>query len=140
MGFAVSASFTERGIAARHAALKTERFVEAKERVVAKWFHQANQACEIVVGKPRGQMIMEEIAARHGFTIADLKGVRRHPPLIVARHHAMYEVARQCKNLSIVKIGLMFRRDHTTLLAALRRWPEKAARHGISCMPMDGRS
>lgn len=65
--------------------------------------------------------IIARVAAEHGFTIGDILGPRRSKPLIRARHLAMAEVSERRRDLSLLTLGRIFNRDHTTILHALRR-------------------
>jgi hypothetical protein len=64
--------------------------------------------------------ILEAAAKRHGFTLSDLRSTKREPALSAARHDAMYE-AHQTKRFSYPSIGKALRRDHTTVMYAVRR-------------------
>jgi chromosomal replication initiation ATPase DnaA len=72
--------------------------------------------------------IISRIAEAHGFTLADILGPRRTAGLVVARHAAIAEVAREHPRLSLPRIGMIFGgRDHTTILHALRKAQAGAA-------------
>lgn len=66
-------------------------------------------------------IIDEVLADFPGVTWADLKGERRTREFIIPRHLAMYEIYAQRKNMSLPMIGRLFRRDHTTILSAVRK-------------------
>ena len=151
MVFAVSASFTERGIMARKQQrlaqqiaapdilrIADARQAEAREARMMAMFHEAHTLIDIEAVTPPGQRIMREIAEEHGFSPAQIRGPRRDRSLIRARHHAIYEVARRCPDLSLNQIGGIFRRDHTSILWAIREWPSKAALAGIAVEPIRG--
>lgn len=78
--------------------------------------------------------LMEEVAAQHGLTGSDILGRRRDMQIADARAHAAYELRRH--GPSLTQLGTLMRRDHTTILAALRRWPARAAALGIPCEPL----
>lgn len=65
--------------------------------------------------------IIARVAAEHGFTAADILGRRRQPELVAARHAAVAEVAREHPALTYADIGRIFRRDHSTIVNAMRR-------------------
>ena len=65
--------------------------------------------------------IIARIAAEHGFTAADILGPRRQVGLVAARHAAVAEVAREHPALTYADIGRIFRRDHSTIINAMRR-------------------
>jgi len=66
------------------------------------------------------ELILQETAAYFSLTRADLVGKSRSRPLTNARHVAMYLV-RECTGLSLLKIGELFERDHTTVMHGLKK-------------------
>jgi len=66
------------------------------------------------------ELILSETAAYFSLTRADLIGKSRSRPLTNARHVAMYLV-RECTGLSLLKIGELFERDHTTVMHGLKK-------------------
>lgn len=73
-------------------------------------------------------IIAEEAARAVGTDVNDLLADRRGGPALIARHIA-FVLARDLTRLSLPKIGHAFRRDHTTVLHALRAWPARVAKH-----------
>ncbi|MDP9800917.1 chromosomal replication initiator protein [Arcanobacterium wilhelmae] len=66
-------------------------------------------------------MIMAQVAGYFGIAAADLKSPARTRSLTMPRHIAMY-LCREMTDLSLPKIAEVFnRRDHTTVLNALRK-------------------
>jgi chromosomal replication initiator protein len=65
-------------------------------------------------------LILAETATYFGLTRADLVAKSRSRPLTNARHVAMYLV-RECTGLSLLKIGELFERDHTTVMHGLKK-------------------
>jgi hypothetical protein len=70
---------------------------------------------------PSARRIVVEVAERHGLAVEDILGPRRSGPLIAARHEAMAEVYTRCPALTLPQIGVLFNRDHTTVLSALKK-------------------
>jgi chromosomal replication initiator protein len=66
------------------------------------------------------QLIMEETANYFTLSTADLVSKSRSRPLTQARHIAMYLI-RECTGLSLIKIGEVFNRDHTTALHGIKK-------------------
>ena len=66
------------------------------------------------------QLIMEETASYFTLSTADLVSKSRSRPLTQARHIAMY-LMRECTGLSLIKIGEIFDRDHTTALHGIKK-------------------
>ncbi len=65
-------------------------------------------------------LIMDETAAYFGLEPADLISKSRSRPLTTARHIAMY-LLRELTGLSLIKIGELFERDHTTALHGIKK-------------------
>lgn len=64
--------------------------------------------------------IIGTVAAMHGLAIEDLLNANRVPFVVRARQDAVVAVRLNRPNLTTSQIGLLFRRDHTTILHALR--------------------
>ena len=73
---------------------------------------------------PGGQVppstIMTETAAYFGLSREDLVSKSRSRPLTTARHIAMY-LLRELTDLSLIKIGELFDRDHTTAMHGIQK-------------------
>jgi chromosomal replication initiator protein len=84
----------------------------------------AERALEDLLPQTGGEIapdfILEETAAYFSVTRADLVGKSRSRQLTTARHVAMY-LARECTGLSLIKIGELFERDHTTVLHGIKK-------------------
>jgi chromosomal replication initiator protein len=65
-------------------------------------------------------LILDETASYFGLTPADLISKSRSRQLTTARHVAMY-LLRELTGLSLIKIGEMFERDHTTALHGIKK-------------------
>ena len=72
--------------------------------------------------------IQRTIAAYYGFPINQLISADRRRELTHARQVAMY-LANELTEHSIAEIGRRFKRDHTTVLHALKAVPERAERN-----------
>ncbi|HXF56644.1 MAG TPA: chromosomal replication initiator protein DnaA [Actinomycetota bacterium] len=68
----------------------------------------------------RPATILEETAAYFGLAVEDLVSKSRSRPLTTARHIAMY-LLREHTGLSLIKIGELFDRDHTTVLHGIKK-------------------
>lgn len=64
--------------------------------------------------------IIKVCADAHGISVNDLLSQGRQPNLVIARRQAMWTAAKETK-LSLTALGNLFNRDHTTILAAIRR-------------------
>lgn len=72
---------------------------------------------------PRMQ-IMEQCAKEYGCTVADIFGPRKPTNIVLARRKAAYLLVQR-KRTSIADVGRYLRRDHTTILHAVKMY-EKA--------------
>lgn len=70
--------------------------------------------------------ILEEVAAKHDVTVADIRGPRRRIEISHARQEAMYRLYSERKNLSLPMIGRMLSRDHTTVMHGIRAHAKRA--------------
>jgi chromosomal replication initiator protein len=71
-------------------------------------------------GEVPAELIMGETASYFGLRREDLVSKSRSRPLTTARHVAMY-LLRELTGLSLIKIGDLFDRDHTTALHGIHR-------------------
>ncbi|ALN73546.1 helix-turn-helix domain-containing protein [Aureimonas sp. AU20] len=79
---------------------------------------------------------MAEVSKRRDMPMQALLGPSRAQSVVIARYEAIYEVARRCSWMSLSEIGRLFDRDHTTIIHALRVWPEKAQKYSIPVLPL----
>ena len=70
------------------------------------------------------QLILEETARYYSLSVGDLVSKSRSRPLTTARHVAMYLV-RECTGMSLIKIGELFERDHSTALHGINKIDEQ---------------
>ncbi len=84
----------------------------------------AERAVEDLLPQSDGELpveaILDETASYFHLTREDLVGKSRSRPLTTARHVAMY-LARECTGLSLLKIGEVFNRDHSTVLHGINK-------------------
>lgn len=92
-------------------------------------FHVFSPATDFVVpeitvneARPSMQRIaLKVLESFPGVTLDDLKGPRRARRLVVPRQLAMYAIITQRKDLSFPTVGKFFRRDHTTVIYAVKK-------------------
>ncbi len=70
------------------------------------------------------RLIVEETAAAHGVTVAEMMGPRRIRRIAHARQEAMATIYAETK-FSYPQVGEFFGRDHTTVIHAVRRVAER---------------
>jgi hypothetical protein len=80
-------------------------------------------------GSPRAKRVLLEIAQKHGITCAEILGDRRIRAVVEARQEVMRELVDKLPDWSIARIGRFLRRDHTTVLHALKT-ADKPKHHG----------
>jgi chromosomal replication initiation ATPase DnaA len=141
--FAVSTRHTEAGakrIASerratprRDALIAASREWERRQAEAAEARRRAEQRRELAIAamdraipKPRpstpydARNLIGRVAAWHGYTVEDVLGPSRARPLIQARFDAVAAVATTYPGMSLPMLGRLFKRDHTTILHALR--------------------
>lgn len=115
-----------------------ERLLEANRALVVKALPPAStrpgpkailQACKAPRGP--GMSIVHEIADMHGLEASVLLGPSHKVPACAARFHAMYEIKKRL-SYSSPQIAALFDRDHTSVLHALKRWPEIRERPDVA--------
>lgn len=75
-------------------------------------------------GRPSIEALVTSVLADFpGVTWDDIISVRRERRLVKPRHACMRAVYENRKDLSLPRIGRIFRRDHTTVLAAVKAGP-----------------
>ena len=79
----------------------------------------------------RVERVVRRIAREHECTVEDLYGASRHPTVTRARFRA-YAVLRWSTGLSLPEIGLIFNRDHTTILAGVRKYEDELNAEGAA--------
>lgn len=126
---AVAFSRTEQGIAARKSLAVKPQLLQVQQvvRVVAK-------PVKPVLFKPNSRVsfyaIAERICTAHGFSLDDIRSVRRSERLVLARQAICYWV-RRLTGYSLTQIGrLIGGRDHTTVRHAIIVYPKKRAAAG----------
>ncbi len=73
-----------------------------------------------VKGDVTSEQICDLVARYYAFSVADLKGKSRQQPIALARQVAM-TLCRGRLSLSLPEIGRFFNRDHSTVLASIRK-------------------
>lgn len=141
--FAVSSRFTEAGAKRianerratprRDALIAASREWERRQAEAAEARRRAEQRREMealrlerAIPKPRpvtpfdARNLIGRVAAWHGFTVDDVLGPSRARPLVQARFDAVAAVKMAYPGMSLPMLGRLFKRDHTTLLHALK--------------------
>ena len=73
----------------------------------------------------QAESIIQVVTHYYQFSYGKIVGKYRGPNAVVARHIAMYLV-RQKTKLSLLKIGKLFKRHHTSIIHAIRNVEEQA--------------
>jgi len=71
---------------------------------------------------PSWRFLLALSAVRHQQSTRDILGYSRSRKVAIARHEAVYLIAYHTPH-SIARMGTFFNRDHTTLLASLKKFP-----------------
>jgi chromosomal replication initiation ATPase DnaA len=81
------------------------------------------------------RQILDEVSAKHGFSVDDITGPSRVHPLVVARQEAMYRLVTERPHMSYQDVGRKIgARDHSTIVYGARK---HARFHGL---PLPNRS
>lgn len=102
-----------------------ETFLERAGYPDLGWDHDAPPYVAPVYDPPSAE-IMDAVAQITGYSVAQLVGERRDGPVVTARWAAIL-LCRERLACSLPFLGRIFRRDHTTILHALRRGREHLA-------------
>lgn len=70
------------------------------------------------------QKILREVCEKHGVSLDDVTGPRHLAVLVRCREEAVARLANETR-LSYVQIGRILRKDHSTVIMAVRRWNEQ---------------
>jgi len=81
--------------------------------------------------------VLNEVSAFHQVPTHVIIGTRGSAKVINARQHAAYEIRRRCPWVSYPEMARLLCRDHSTLIYAVEKWPEKARALGIPVLPLD---
>ncbi len=97
---------------------------------IAKW-NAANAVPGYVEPKPEKKMPVQEIisniAAVHGIPVEAIMSPRRDRQAVNARFDAIVAVRNEHPHLSLTQMGKIFKRDHTSLIHALRVMSKRKA-------------
>jgi len=120
--------------------LAMQRERERQEAIAAAWaegFHAAEALHGTSVSYGDGppelppitmREIIYETAKKHGYTVNELRSVRRHKGVVLARQEAMWRCKTETPN-SLPQIGrALGNRDHTTVLHGVRRHEQRMAK------------
>lgn len=70
---------------------------------------------------PSWKLIVSLVALKHGCSVNDIIGKDNRRDISAARHEAVALVYRHC-NLSLMALGRLFKRDHTTAMNSIRKF------------------
>ena len=75
--------------------------------------------------RTRADQVLDEVAAKHGLTVADLKAKRATRDYSWPRQEAMYRLHKELGISSTVTGRILGGRDHTTVMHGARRHAER---------------
>ena len=73
----------------------------------------------------RPMAILEAVSRATGYSLAEIRGVRRQPNLALARQLVCALITEMCQDLTSGQIASFMRRDHTTILYSVSAFKEK---------------
>lgn len=77
-----------------------------------------------MISGPTVQEILAEVAKKYGVTVLELVGDRRDRMIVRARQEAMWRCSKETGK-SGAAIARLMRRDHTSVIAGVRRHEER---------------
>lgn len=75
---------------------------------------------------PEADEIIRRIAKEYGTTVATIKGRRRAAPIVAARWAAISAVRDAYPEITLIDLGRLFNRDHTSIIHVFRKMGEAA--------------
>lgn len=75
--------------------------------------------------KRKAREMIADIAEKHRVTFRDVIGVARFKEIVAARMEACFEIAKAFPSMSLSEIGRLVRKDHTTVIHAIRVFNER---------------
>lgn len=119
-------AFEAKRSAERSQAQKRERARESK-RLCEKWglrLKLTPQVEVVPIGHGPLHQIMDEVCAKHGVTIADLRSLRRWAPLREAKGEFYYRAVAET-NCSFPEIARVLKKDHTTVMGGAQSYARR---------------
>jgi chromosomal replication initiator protein len=116
----------ERAEAEARAAEQERQRREAAARQAAELAEQQARARELalqqmIASRPSAVAVMRHAAHEEGIGLDVVRGPGRAQPIVRKRDAVLVAVVTARPDLSLPRLGRMFNRDHTSILAALRR-------------------
>jgi chromosomal replication initiation ATPase DnaA len=81
---------------------------------------QASQAVEDD-GFSKARLIIQRVAKKYNMAPSAITGNRRNKETVAVRDEAVAAVRNECPEMSLVAMGRVFNKDHTSILASLRK-------------------
>lgn len=75
----------------------------------------------------RARAVVRAIADAYGLTWAEITGSSQRRRIAHPRQHAFWALRELCPHLSLPQIGMMFGKDHTTVLYGIRKHEARRA-------------
>lgn len=106
--------------------------VEAEEVAIVEEPAPAEQPAIVIPAafngmKRQARDLIAAIAETHGVTFREVIGTTRFKGVVAARMESCFQIAKQIPEMSLSQIGQLMRKDHTTVINAVRVLNE---RHG----------
>ncbi|TIN80721.1 helix-turn-helix domain-containing protein [Mesorhizobium sp.] len=113
-------SRTQAGIERRAQQRQAPTAAGSQERAPAA-ARKADNVVNLVIPRTEVQQIIADIAHKHGLTYADILSPSRFRNLVTARYEAIAAVKTAKPMYSLLQLGRLFHRDHSTIVYALRK-------------------
>jgi hypothetical protein len=90
------------------------------------FMRQTHQIMKGFSGRPSARIVIAKTLVKHNMTFVDVAGQARSKKYIACRHEIYYRLRSEL-GLSLMQVGRMLNRDHTTILHGFRKMEEKIA-------------
>ena len=124
-----------------HAHQERNREIIRKQRAEEEKARQRGDLVRAAPGKIPPRSIIAIVAARHGLEVEAIMNGNNTKPAVECRHEAVAAVHAEYPDMSLKRLGMVFKRHHTTILHALRKkgaWGNPMQESRMRQRPQDG--
>lgn len=101
---------------------RSKAILEAAKTEAERILSRAGLEASEFGDKPDMLSIIKAVAIKHKVSVAAIKGTGKPDRVVAARFEAIARIYEARPDLSLPQIGKVFRRDHTTILNAVRKF------------------
>lgn len=89
--------------------------------------YEPGEITHLTTSSPEVMAVVREVTLRHGFTLEELGEPSREYKRVLARDDLTWRLRKEL-DLTLVMIGTLIHRDHTSVIASLRKTEARLAR------------